>query len=135
MLVGARPEQLLVSHGKPDGQSLAGKVNIIQHLGQFVRYEVAVGPEISDTIFEIDMVGKVSGQTEDDGFHLGVIECFLLRIEGEQTTVMGKPFHGYREHFGDGRPRTGEIFSSERIQKLPFFIRIKRIVNQKRPSF
>jgi len=72
VLVGARPEQLLVSHGKPDGQSLAGKVNIIQHLGQFVRYEVAVGPEISDTIFEIDMNHLLPDVREHENVYVSV---------------------------------------------------------------
>jgi ABC-type Fe3+/spermidine/putrescine transport system ATPase subunit len=55
VLVGARPEQLSVSHVKPEGHSIKGNVNIIQHLGQFVRYEVDMPEAVSSTIFEIDM--------------------------------------------------------------------------------
>jgi len=65
VLVGVRPEQLVVSSAEtPD--SVPGKVNIIQHLGQFVRYEVSVDPALSAQTFEIDMPGLVHGMAEGD---------------------------------------------------------------------
>lgn len=54
VLVGGRPEQLVISkEEKPD--SIKGRVNIIQHLGSFIRYEVEMPKEISPVAFEIDM--------------------------------------------------------------------------------
>lgn len=63
VLVGLRPEQLAVLRDAAAG-SFEGKVNIIQHLGQFVRYEVSVDPAISPQGFEIDMPGMVPGIVE-----------------------------------------------------------------------
>ena len=62
-LVGFRPEQLAIRTGDVP-ESIGGKVNIIQHLGQFVRYEVGVDPAISPQGFEIDMPGMVPGVVE-----------------------------------------------------------------------
>jgi iron(III) transport system ATP-binding protein/putative spermidine/putrescine transport system ATP-binding protein len=62
-LVGARPEHLVISKSETAG-SIQGRVNIIQHLGQFVRYEVSVDPALSRQTFEIDMPGVVAGVTE-----------------------------------------------------------------------
>jgi len=63
VLVGARPEQLAISISRTAG-SIRGRVNIIQHLGQFVRYEVGVDPALSRQTFEIDMPGVVPGVAE-----------------------------------------------------------------------
>ena len=54
VLVGGRPEQLVVSRTK-SSDSVMGKVNIIQHLGSFIRYEVEIADAISPAVFEIDM--------------------------------------------------------------------------------
>jgi iron(III) transport system ATP-binding protein/putative spermidine/putrescine transport system ATP-binding protein len=62
-LLGARPEQLSVGLEKVKG-AIPGRVNIIQHLGQFVRYEVGVDPAVSAQNFEIDMPGMVQGVEE-----------------------------------------------------------------------
>jgi ABC-type sugar transport system ATPase subunit len=72
VFVGARPEQLLVSHEKPAGQAILGKVNIIQHLGQFVRYEVAINPVVSEAIFEIDMNRLLPDVHEHDDVYVSV---------------------------------------------------------------
>jgi ABC-type Fe3+/spermidine/putrescine transport system ATPase subunit len=63
VLLGARPEQLVISKSDAVG-SIRGRVNIIQHLGQFVRYEVGVDPALSRQTFEIDMPGVVNGVAE-----------------------------------------------------------------------
>lgn len=65
VLLGARPEQLIIAKEKTDG-SVEGQVSIIQHLGQFVRYEVSVDSAISKQSFEIDMPGMVPGIAEND---------------------------------------------------------------------
>lgn len=65
VLVGLRPEQLLVSKEKSE-RSIRGLLTIIQHLGQFVRYEVKVDPALSSQTFEIDMPGLVHGMYEGD---------------------------------------------------------------------
>lgn len=54
VLIGARPEHLIVSANKID-DAIQGKVHIIQHLGSFIRYEVDIDKNISPTILEIDM--------------------------------------------------------------------------------
>ncbi|HEY9054044.1 MAG TPA: ABC transporter ATP-binding protein, partial [Rectinemataceae bacterium] len=67
ILVGCRPEQMSVSPiGARDAGSIEGRVNIIQHLGQFVRYDVGVDAGISAQAFEIDMPGLVRGLSEGD---------------------------------------------------------------------
>lgn len=73
VLVGARPEQLMVSK-EPVPDSIPGTVNIIQHLGQFVRYEVTVSPSVSTNTFEIDMPGLVPGLLEHDTAYISVRE-------------------------------------------------------------
>jgi ABC-type sugar transport system ATPase subunit len=65
VLLGARPEQLSISVTRSEG-AVDGKVNIIQHLGQFVRYEVSVDGAISAQSFEVDMPGLVQGIAEGD---------------------------------------------------------------------
>lgn len=71
VLVGARPEMLVVSKDPAD-KSIKGMVKIIQHLGQFVRYEVELDPVVSETIFEIDMPGMVPGVKEHDEVFVSV---------------------------------------------------------------
>ena len=63
VLVGARPEQLVV--GKQEGK-VRGTVRIIQHLGQFIRYEVELDPAVSRAIFEIDMPSLQADVKEHD---------------------------------------------------------------------
>jgi ABC-type spermidine/putrescine transport systems, ATPase components len=63
VLVGARPEQLTVSRERGEN-SIPGTVKIIQHLGQFIRYEIELDPAISDTILEVDMPFLVPGIVE-----------------------------------------------------------------------
>jgi len=71
ILVGARPEMLVVSK-EPVAQGVKGTVKIIQHLGQFVRYEVELASSISETIFEIDMPGMVPNVKEHDDVYVSV---------------------------------------------------------------
>lgn len=54
VLVGGRPEHLIVSAQKTD-DSIEGRVHIIQHLGSFIRYEVDISKDISPVTLEIDM--------------------------------------------------------------------------------
>jgi ABC-type Fe3+/spermidine/putrescine transport system ATPase subunit len=65
VLVGLRPEQLVVAK-EPSKTAIPGILTIIQHLGQFVRYEVKVDPSLSSQTFEIDMPGLVHGIYEGD---------------------------------------------------------------------
>lgn len=71
ILVGARPEMLHISKDKVQN-SIKGTVKIIQHLGQFVRYEVELPSSVSETIFEIDMPGMVAGIREHDDVYVSV---------------------------------------------------------------
>jgi ABC-type sugar transport system ATPase subunit len=71
VLVGLRPEQLIVGKEKTS-DSVSGKLTIIQHLGQFVRYEVAMDPQISAQTFEIDMPGLVPGLKEGEMVHVSM---------------------------------------------------------------
>ncbi len=64
-LIGARPEQLIITK-EPQDESIEGKVLIIQHLGQFIRYEVKVDSKISENNFEIDMPKLVEEVKEQD---------------------------------------------------------------------
>lgn len=73
VLVGARPEQLYISTVGTPG-AIEGKVNIIQHLGQFVRYEVGVDAALSAQAFEVDMPGLVSGIAEGDHVYVAIKE-------------------------------------------------------------
>ena len=66
VLIGCRPEQMAISPIGHGSGIMEGTVNIIQHLGQFVRYDVSVNPEISAQAFEIDMPGLVQGIAEGD---------------------------------------------------------------------
>lgn len=65
VLLGARPEMLEVIPGKHSG-AVNGRVQIIQHLGQFVRYEVCINEKISEVPLEIDMPFLVPGLKEHD---------------------------------------------------------------------
>lgn len=73
VLLGARPEQLEICREKtPEG--IRGTVQIIQHLGQFVRYEVVLDSSISDVSMEIDMPYMVEGVFERDSVYVKVKE-------------------------------------------------------------
>lgn len=65
VLIGARPEQMEVLTS-PAADTIEGVVQIIQHLGQVVRYEVIIDPSISDTPLEIDMPCMIEGVFEQD---------------------------------------------------------------------
>ena len=85
IVVGARPEQLSVGLRRVEG-AMAGKVNIIQHLGQFVRYEVSVDPVVSAQPFEVDMPGLVSGIAEGDEVYVTIkkgLASLYLPEEGQ----------------------------------------------------
>ena len=73
VLVGARPEQLSIDKAGGPG-AIEGKVNIIQHLGQFVRYEVGVDAALSAQAFEVDMPGLVVGISEGDRVYVTIKE-------------------------------------------------------------
>ncbi len=73
VLVGTRPEQMTLGTSASFG-SIPGKVNIVQHLGQFVRYDVTVDPGISAQAFEIDMPGLVQGVVEGSQVHITLKE-------------------------------------------------------------
>ncbi|MGD1817781.1 MAG: ABC transporter ATP-binding protein [Pleomorphochaeta sp.] len=64
-LIGARPEQLIITKEAQE-EAIKGKVLIIQHLGQFIRYEVQVDSKISENNFEIDMPKLVEDVKEQD---------------------------------------------------------------------
>ncbi len=64
-LIGARPEQLIITKEAQE-ETIEGKVLIIQHLGQFIRYEVQVDSKISENNFEIDMPKLVEDVKEQD---------------------------------------------------------------------
>ena len=73
VLVGARPEQLFIDKVRSPG-AIEGKVSIIQHLGQFVRYEVVVDAALSAQAFEVDMAGLVVGISEGDHVFVAIKE-------------------------------------------------------------
>ena len=73
VLVGARPEQLSIDKAGSPG-AIEGKVNIVQHLGQFVRYEVGVDAALSSQAFEVDMPGLVPGVSEGDRVYVTIKE-------------------------------------------------------------
>ncbi|MDX9827137.1 MAG: ABC transporter ATP-binding protein [Spirochaetia bacterium] len=85
ILVGARPEQLSVGLRRGEGV-IGGRVNIIQHLGQFVRYEVSVDKSVSAQPFEVDMPGLVKGIAEGDDVYVTIkkgLASFYLPEEGQ----------------------------------------------------
>lgn len=73
ILIGARPEQMEISKDPQKG-SLIGKVQIIQHLGQVVRYEVLMDESISENSMEIDMPVLLPGISEDDTVYVSLKE-------------------------------------------------------------
>lgn len=84
VLVGMRPEHLVVETARKPG-SIPGQVNIIQHLGQVVRYEIKVNPRLSPQMLEIDMPGLVHGVKEGDPVFLTIKEhSASLYLPGEE---------------------------------------------------
>lgn len=65
IVVGARPEQLIISDQRT-AHSLEGEVQIIQHLGQVVRYEVALDSQLNVGTIEVDMPMLLEGVHERD---------------------------------------------------------------------
>ena len=63
--VGFRPEHLQIAPGPSEGQ-VRGRVRIIQHLGQVVRYEVALEDGGRERAIEVDMRLLVPGVLEGD---------------------------------------------------------------------
>ncbi len=82
VLVGARPEQMEVLTA-PAADAIPARVEIIQHLGQVVRYEVTIDPAISDTSLEIDMPSMLSNVSEQDQVYVRLKEGlpFLFTVE------------------------------------------------------
>ena len=74
-IIGARPEQLLVAKA-PSSDAIKGKVLIIQHLGQFIRYEVQVDSKIAIQTFEIDMPRLIEGVKEQDSVYVSLKKEF-----------------------------------------------------------
>lgn len=73
ILIGARPEQMEIS-SEPRKGAIEGKVQIIQHLGQVVRYEVVLDGSISDATMEIDMPSLLAGISEKDRVYVSLKE-------------------------------------------------------------
>ncbi|MDD4573290.1 MAG: ABC transporter ATP-binding protein, partial [Sphaerochaeta sp.] len=73
VLIGARPEQMEISKEIRKG-AIEGKVLIIQHLGQVVRYEVLLDDKISETSMEIDMPALIAGVSEQDKVYVSLKE-------------------------------------------------------------
>jgi len=71
---GARPEMLEVSKNNESGNGIPGKVIIIQHLGQVVRYEVVLDSDITVQNVEIDMPHMVKEISENDHVFIKVRE-------------------------------------------------------------
>lgn len=63
---GARPEMLEVDKSDVSGIGLPGRVVIIQHLGQVVRYEVVLDGDITVQNVEVDMPFMVKEISEGD---------------------------------------------------------------------
>ena len=63
--VGFRPEHLQIAPSPTEGQ-VRGRVRIIQHLGQVVRYEVALEQGGTERAIEVDMRRLVPGVLEGD---------------------------------------------------------------------
>ncbi len=111
VLVGARPEHLQISAGRPEasaaggvgtagaagggvgtagaaagptgpaGAGIAGRVNIIQNLGQITRYEVEVDPRYAADALEIDARAPVDDVAEGDDV--------TVRLDGARALVFG----------------------------------------------
>ena len=86
VLVAVRPEHCKIAKAGEKTGGIEGKVTIIQHLGQFVRYEVEVAPEISEAILEIDMDGLIPGIAEHDTVevHINAGKAALFDSLGER---------------------------------------------------
>ncbi|QTQ15263.1 ABC transporter ATP-binding protein [Treponema parvum] len=82
VFVGARPEMLEVTSEK-DPSCISGKIQIIQHLGQVVRYEITVDKKISPVALEVDMPFLVKGLKERDDVSVRIKEgrAFLFKPE------------------------------------------------------
>ncbi|MFA5448356.1 MAG: ABC transporter ATP-binding protein [Sphaerochaeta sp.] len=82
VLVGARPEQMEVLTKAAEG-AVEGVVQIIQHLGQVVRYEVILDSSISEVPLEIDMPGMIEGVGEQDQVFVRLKKGlpFLFKVE------------------------------------------------------
>jgi len=86
VLLAARPEQLWVTPETENSRGIAGVVTIIQHLGQFVRYEVKTATDVSEGTLEIDMDGLVPGISENDKVwvHIDAEKAALYSTSGER---------------------------------------------------
>lgn len=73
VLIGARPEQMEISKEMSKG-AIEGHVQIIQHLGQVVRYEVLLDERMSDAPMEIDMPALIGGISERDKVYVSLKE-------------------------------------------------------------
>lgn len=84
VVVGFRPENLVVTPFQVE-QGVKGRVTIIQHLGQIVRYEVILEASGIQKNIEVDMHGMVPGITEGDLISIGFQEQngFLFPEGGE----------------------------------------------------
>ncbi len=82
--VGFRPEHLKIKPITTSGE-MQGRVRIIQHLGQVIRYEVVIEEQGQERTIEVDMLGLVQGVGEGDSVaiefpeHIG----FLFAEGGE----------------------------------------------------
>ena len=85
VLVGARPEHLYIRKEKIEN-SIQGTVNIIQHLGQVIRYEVQCHMDVADKQMEIDMDDMVEGIGEGDEVYITLDEksASVFSVEGER---------------------------------------------------
>ncbi len=84
VLIGARPEQMeVLTTGGAD--TIEGTVQIIQHLGQVVRYEVVIDSSITATPLEIDMPCMIEGVHEQDRVFVRFKEglSFLFAVEDQ----------------------------------------------------
>jgi ABC-type sugar transport system ATPase subunit len=73
VLLGARPEQMEISKQQVP-HSIKAKVQIMQHLGQVVRYEVVLDSKISEGSMEVDMPFMLEGVHEQDYVYVSVKE-------------------------------------------------------------
>lgn len=82
--VGFRPEHLRIKPKAPDHEVL-GRVRIIQHLGQIIRYEVVVEEGAGERVIEVDMLGTVPGVGEGDAVAIEFSERGFLFAEGGEV--------------------------------------------------
>lgn len=85
VLIGARPEQLSISRTQ-NSQGLPGTVSIIQHLGQFVRYEVQTEGGIAERALEVDVDHLIPDLHEGDPVFVRIDEknAGVFDSEGER---------------------------------------------------